>query len=217
MPRRLSRVLMTLTSMAMFAAGMTVFFTSSQTAGPTPALAADTLYTIDILPLSFNPGECQVTRNGDLLRWFNKDTKARNIVLPNAPDTNAPRETGPIAPGAYSESYLFTSGGINWNYHDKDDPTITGHITVPVSPNATAACVPLPPTPTPTPTRTATPIPTATPPPQFPPACTGLMAPNDLGVRNIVKGCAVAAEISRQEDLAAGQQPESATTPQPRR
>ncbi len=202
----------------MLAAGQVVFFTSSGTSGPVPAHAA-TLYTIDILPASYNPTDCQVTRNGDLVRWFNKDTKPRSLSLPPPPDSSERRILGPIAPGAYSESQEFTNGGINWTYFDQDNQQIVGHLTVPLDTGATAACSPLPPTPTPTPTRTATPVPTPTQPPQFPPACTGLMAPNDEGVRNPVKGCAVAAEIARQEDLAqaAAYEPGPESTPQPRR
>lgn len=168
---------------AMLVAGVTVFVTASRSAGPMVARAA-TVHTIEILPGSFNPSYCQVNRGGDTVRWFNKDTKVRTIILPPVVIDNiyvVPRDPEVVQPGQYSISTFEFTSLATWNYHDADNPGITGSIVAPISPAAPAVCSPLPPTPTPTPTRTPMPL------KQVPPACEGLMPVT----RTKVDGCAI--------------------------
>lgn len=191
--RRWTRSLMALGSAAMVAVAMVAILASSQ---GTPAEAASE-YTIDILPGTFNPDICRVSRNDDVVYFRNKDSKPRRIVVPLVGDPNGAfrLDTGVIPPGERSVGGWAFSGQDYVTYQDFDRPSLKGTIDVPQNPGVGTDCAPRPPTPTPTntptitPTRTPTPIPTPT---QQPPGCTGLMVES----RKPVIGCGVAVDIT---------------------
>ena len=155
-------------------------------ASRTPADAASS-HIVEILDSGFNPEICTVNGNGDSVRWKNKSSKVRHVVVPDLGGVDNPPlwESEDIAPGATSVGSLQFDLRTTRIYFDRDEPTMIGTI---IAVTGAAQCSPLPPTPTPTPTRTPTPTPTATPratPTQKPPRCIGL------------EGCAVAPQISQ--------------------
>ena len=195
MSRSIYRLPLAALALAIVAGGVLVSLRTS----PESVVAANAEYIIDILPGGFNPPFCQVDRANDggatFVRFRNKDTKARRLIVPDVSvEPTAPplEDTGPIPAGTVSEFNIGITGNYDRTFRDADDPKLTIRIYAPQSPNSPANCSPLPPTPTPTPTRTPTPKPTPT---QRPPACMGL-APVS---RQPITGCSIAPDVTQGE------------------
>lgn len=182
--------------MAIAALGMLVAGVGAMVAGqsgrPAKADIAHEGNVIEILPgnLGFNPSSCQLNRNGHRVRFYNTDSVPRRIIEPDiSTEPTAPPalDTGYIEPGEYS-TYWQVDGVERINYHDADNPVLTGVVSSPQSNGAPDICKPVPPTPTPTNTPIPTPTPTPT---QHPSNCDRFFAD--------VKGCAIAPNVSQDE------------------
>ena len=101
---------------------------------------------IEILPGGFNPPECTINRNLRAeVRFVNRDTKPRRIVVDElyAPEPGGfSRDTGWLEPGETQSGYWSFGEIQDLTYRDHDDPSLTGHITVPMSNTAATACAP---------------------------------------------------------------------------
>ena len=110
---------------------------------------------IEILPgdEGFNPQECTINRNLRAeVRFLNRDTKPRRIVVDElySPEPGGfSRDTGWIEPGQKQEGYWSFGEIQDLTYRDHDEPSITGHITVPLSNQAATMCDPDEPQPEP--------------------------------------------------------------------
>ncbi|MCC7366737.1 MAG: hypothetical protein IT303_20435 [Dehalococcoidia bacterium] len=195
MMQRWTRLAMAVAALAMLAAGVATMVVG-QSGQPAKAQITHAGNTIEILPgeLGFNPEVCVLNRNDEEVRFYNTDTVARRIVVPE-PFDPTPEEpdyrldTGWIEPGAYSSSAWVVTANMDVEYEDFDNPELTGKIEAPLSPGAATNCKPAPPTPTPTNTPVPTPTPTPT---QYPSACDRFFANS--------RGCAVAPQVSQDEE-----------------
>ncbi|MCC6381609.1 MAG: hypothetical protein IT304_03825 [Dehalococcoidia bacterium] len=189
------RLALTLVALTLCAAGVAMLVLGRRAdaaASGASAAAADGVYTVEILRSGFNPQTCVVNRNRSTVRFLNKDSVARRVVVPAAGVDSPPLyDSGDIAPGdTWSGFYIDYQAELH--YYDFYFPAQTGVVLAPVDPNAASQCDPLPPTPTPTPTRTATPTPTPTPVPQSPAGCLRFFA-SPLG-------CAVGPFVATDEE-----------------
>ncbi len=192
MSRSLFRPLFLIAAVCALTIGVTV----ALRAGSEPARAANNgEFIIDILPNSFNPPVCQVNRSNSggqsIVRFRNKDTKPRRIILPDIDPSFPLLFDETIPAGGVSIQSLGITSAVEYTFLDAADRSKSVKVISPIDPNFPSNCDQLPPTPTPTPTRTPTPVPT---PRQWPPACTGL-APVS---RQPITGCAVAADIAQE-------------------
>jgi hypothetical protein len=184
MRRRTNTLLVTVLAASMVAAAVV-----SLTLGRSPSADAQYAeYTIEILPGGFNPPTCQLNRQGSAVRFLNKDTKPRRIVVDgHGGSEEFFLDTGWIEPGAKNTAAWAFQGLDEKEYRDYDNPGLRGLIIVPIDMNAPSICAPLTPTPTPTNTATPTVTPTRSPtlpptpiPQPTPPSCVRFLA-NPLG------------------------------------
>ena len=160
-----------LAAIALFMA-LTGAITLAVFSGDGPSAGAATRWTVEVNATGFNPRQCNIVRNDDVVF---KNTGATPIRVFNEGFGGLPAtfdETIP-AGGTSLSPQSFTAGGSYVYYSQYGD-----HVTIftPNTGTGTPGCFKEAPTPTPTPTFTATPIrtatPTATPPPPRPANCT---------------------------------------------
>lgn len=145
-------------------------------------VGAVTRWTIEVNANGFNPRQCNIVRNDEVVF---KNTGATPIRVFNEGFGGLPAtfdET--LDPNEVSSPRGYTSGATEEFFSDGGH-SVTVH--TPFTGTGTPGCFKEAPTPTPTPTSTATPIrtatPTATPPPPRPANCTW-------------KGCAVSVGLA---------------------
>lgn len=125
---------------------------------------ASTRHTIEVDEEGFNPRQCNIVRDDEVVFKNVGDTPMRVFMpgkfgFPDDPDWT-------LAPGEVSGALSFTAGG-NYVYHSGAGDTVT--VFTPNGSTGSRSCNKEAPTPTPTPTFTATP--TATPAPPRPAKC----------------------------------------------
>lgn len=164
--------------------GFSVFLTSTE--AQTSSASSET-HTIIITDRGVNPAHC-VHRRDDRVRWENRSTGVRRIIIPSDADgLNPPLfDSGDFAPGAISNAVTIPFLLNGKQYHDFYNRALAGQLSTTLY---AASCKEQPPTPTPTNTPTPAPIrPTPVP----------LIRP--LFCRSVaVEGCAVVPSLSRDD------------------
>ena len=135
--------------------------------GETPA-GAITRWTIEVNREGFNPRQCNIVRNDEVV-FKNMDSVPIRVYKPGHGGL-PPQFDETLAPGQVSSALAYTSGANDEFYTDEGD-----HVTVhtPFTSTGTPGCYKEAPTPTPTNTPTITPTASPSPTPRPRPAnCT---------------------------------------------
>ena len=159
-----------LAAMALFMA-VTGAITLAVFSGGEPPAGAATRWTIEVNATGFNPRQCNIVRNDEVV-FKNTGSTAIRVYKPGHGGLPSQFDET-LAPNETSSPLAYTSGASDEFFNDFGD-SVTVH--TPFTGTGTPGCFKEAPTPTPTPTFTATPIrtatPTATPTPQRPANCT---------------------------------------------